>query len=166
MKTYLIFMATIAAAGSLPLSAQERTLGLCETLNSAVNHQAVVIHTPMGVTRHGTFLFEGTGQDPCPGWPKRFFTAPSAIPVIIGYYPGIRVSDDLYRDNFDFVQRLRTLEKANPSFRHMVTIRGVLVRKPWLLSFRGRDGSYGGWGEGVNGGAAAVLVVTAPIEDH
>jgi len=167
MKTaYLTFIAMIAGWPQ-HLNAQVRPLSVCEALNSAGDHRAVLIHAAIASTQHQTYLFEGTGRDRCPGWRKRFFTAPSAIPIVFSSYSGVHVSDTLFRENLDFVQHLRSLQKANPSAHHMVTISGVLIRKSWALIFRRAGGAYVGWGEGLDGGSAALLVVTsAPIWDR
>jgi hypothetical protein len=163
MKAYLLFVAAIAAWCPRALCGQLRPLSVCEALNSVADHQSVRIRAELASTRHETYLFEGTGQDPCPGWRKRFFTAPASLPIIIGSYSGVRVSHDLFRDNLEFVLHLKDLYKTNPSAHHMVTIKGVLIRKPWMLIFRSADGSYFGFGEGIEGGSAALLVVTSPI---
>jgi len=163
MKTaHLTLIALIAAGWPQSLSAQARALGVCDALSSVADHQVVVIRAAIGIG-HQTYLFEGAGDEPCPGWRRRFFTAPSVIPLLFGSYSGVLVSERVRRDNIDFMLRLK---KENPSARHLVTVSGVLIRKPWLLSFRGADGSWGGWGEGLDGGAAAALVLTSvPIED-
>ena len=165
--TCLTFIVTVSAAWAQSLGAPARPLSICEALNSAFDHQAVLIHGAIGSTRHTTYLFEGTGQDPCPGWRKRFFTAPSAIPIVVGSYSGVHVPDKLFRDYLDFEQRLKSLQRANPSASNMVTIGGVLIRSRWPLIFRRADGGYVGWGEGLDGGSAALLVVTSvPVEDR
>lgn len=154
------------AAWPQSLSAQPRPLGVCEALNSAVDHQAVVIHANLALTPHLTYVFDGTADEPCPGWRKRFITAPAAIPILIGSYSEVRVPDSLRNDLTNFLLHLRG-RTVNRSGRFMVTISGVLIRKPWLLTFRGATGEYVGWGEGLYGGFAALLVVTSvPIEDR
>ena len=167
MKTlHLIVTVTIAIGLPESLVAQTRPLGICQALNSAANHQLVTIHGRV-VLSHGDYLVEGTGRDPCPGWRTRLFTAPASIPLVIESYNGVRVPEGLIRNYVDFMVRLRSLQKANPSAQHMVTISGVLIRKALPLSFRGSGGSYAGWGEGAEGGFAAELVVTSlPVEDR
>ena len=161
------FILVLVAAWPHVASAQSKPWSVCQVLNSASDHQTVSIHAALALTRHQSYVFEGTGRDPCPGWPKRFLTAPAAIPLFLGKYAGVPVSDQLVHDFLDFSQKLRTLESANPSARHMVTITGVLIRKRWPLIFRSGDGTYVGWGEGLDGGSAAILVVTSiPIEDR
>lgn len=141
-------------------------MGVCAALNSAADHQEVVIHAAMVWYRHGTYIFEGTGREPCPGWPKRFFTAPANIPLNLGRYPGLLLNNQLFWDLMDFCHYLGRLHKANPSSRQMVTIRGVIIRKALPLIYRSWDGGYIGWGEGIDGGNAAMLVVTSvPILD-
>ena len=164
---YLTFIATTAACWTQSLGAQVRPLGVCEALNSAADHQRVLIHAAMGSTQHMTFLYEGTGTDPCPGWRKYLFTAPSTIPLVTTSYSGIHVPSGLFYDYIQFAKRLRDLHRGNPSAQSMVTISGVLIRPRWPLIFMSARGEYFGWGEGLNGGYASILVVTsAPIEDR
>jgi hypothetical protein len=163
----LTILATVAAGWPLVLNAETRPLSVCEALNSTADHQAVVIHAAIVTYRHGAYIFEGTGQDPCPGWPKRFFTAPAAIPLFLGPFRGVHLPDGMVQGYLDFSRRLRNLQSSSPSVRHMVTISGVIIRKPWPLIFRNTDGTYGGWGEGIDGSSAAMLVVTSvPLEDR
>jgi hypothetical protein len=144
------------------MAAEPRVLGVCEALNSVSDHQAVVIRGEYG-GGHMTLIYEGDPSEPCLGWPKRFFTAPASIPVFGVSYAGVFVSREMSRAFFDFSMRVR---KAGPAARHTVTVSGVIIRKPLLLSFRGRDGTYIGWGEGLYGGCAAVLVLTSvPVEN-
>ena len=163
---HLTFVAMFAAGWSQSMNSQTRPMSVCDALNSAGDHQVVVIHAAIASNRHQTFLFEGTGRDPCPGWRKRFFTAPSAIPIAIGSYPGVHVSDRVFRANLDFVQRLRGLQEANPSARHRATVSGILVRARWFPIFRSANDVYCCWGEGADGGYAAVLVVTSAITEE
>ncbi len=166
IKLNLALMAISVAALSPSLGAQTQPLGVCEALNSASDHQAVVLHAAVAAS-HQTYLFEGTGQEPCPGWRTHFFSAFSVIPIVFGSFSGINVPDNVRRELIGFGVRLRGLQRADPSARHMVTMRGVLVRKPLALGFKGTNGQWGGWGEGLDGAYAAVLVVTAPpIEDQ
>ena len=161
----LAFVALITAGWLQSLEAQQRALGVCEALNSVRDHQAVTIHAAIASTRHATFLFEGTAENPCPGWPTRFFTAPAVIPVLLSY-PGVRGWDGLSRANLDFMVRLKNMQRADRSKRQIVTVTGVFIRNGSLLSFRKADGSYFRWGDDFFGGAAAFLVATEPIEDR
>jgi len=162
-RAHLALIATLAALLPLPVNSQPTVLGVCEALNSARDHQAVVIHGAISATRHEAFLFEGTALDPCPGWPKYFFTAPSAIQVLLGSYAGVHVSHELFRANADSVVNLT----SDSSVSHTVTVGGVIVRPRWPLIFRNAKGEYCCWGEGTGGRYAAVLVLTSPlIEDH
>jgi hypothetical protein len=164
MKTVnLALIALIAAGCSQSLRAQPRPLGVCEALNSVADHRTVVIHALMGIS-HQTYLYEGNGEEPCVGWRRRFLTAPAVIPVLFGSFSWVLVSEKVRRDSIDFVRHLKQL---NLSANHMVMVNGVLIRKPWTLSFRGVDGSWAGWGMGLEGGDAALLVLTsAPGEDR
>ena len=161
-----VLVAAVAAVfPQLPFAATPPQ-GVCDALNSARDHQDVVIHAEIASTRHGTFLFEGTGSDPCPGWPKHFFTGPSSIPILLASYAGVHVPEKLHRENIEFVIHLRGLQRTSPSVRHMVTASGVLIRTRWPL-LRGFKGIYCCWGEGLDGGSLAVLVPTStPIEDR
>ena len=75
--------------------------------------------------------------------------------------------DSVLRGSLAFTLRLKAMQRAEPAGLRLVTAKGVLRRKPWLLSFRRADGWYGGWGEGPDGGNAAVLVLTSvPAEEY
>lgn len=158
---YLTLMVTITIGCPKLTHAQARPLSVCEALNASTDHQTVLIHAAVAATRHETYLFDGNGQDPCPGWRKRFFTAPAAIPLVTVSYAGVQVPTRLFQDYLDLEQRLKSLQSANPFARNMVTIKGVVIRKPWTLIFRQADGAYVGLGAGLNGTSAALLVVTS-----
>jgi len=165
-RRHLVYFAIIALTCLRSAICQSRPLGVCDALNSAVDNQAVVIHAAIASTQHGNFLFEeGTSPEPCPGWPNHLFTAPPVIPLILGSYAGVDVSHDLFWKNVELLLRLRTLQKANPSLVHMVTVSGIVIRKRWPLIFRNRKGEYCCWGEGPDGSYAALLVVTSPLTE-
>jgi hypothetical protein len=159
---HLTFALIIAGQLSLQLHAEQRQLGVCEALKSGEDHQTVEIRATIAATNHSVLLYEGDAHEPCPGWRSRFLTAPSAILLLFGSYPGIQVSGDTTREIDDFLNRIRALQRAEPSARRIVTVRGVLIRKRLPLMIRGVDGVYCCWGEGVNGDFGAALVVTAP----
>ncbi len=165
----LILIALAAFTGKLTqlANAQTRSLSVCDALTSGVDHQVVVIHAAIALYRHGTYIFEGTGQDPCPGWRKQFFTAPASIPLAIASYPGVSVPTNIFRDNADILSRIRNRQQANSIARFMVTVRGVLIRKSLPLIFRRLDGKYVGFAEGIDGTSAALLVATSVlVEDR
>ena len=164
--TTLLLVSIVATVGANSLAAQARPLSVCEALNMAADHQSVTIRARIGSTRHEKYLFEGTGQDPCPGWRKRFFTAPAAIPLILGSYSNISVSDSVSRENLSFVERLSEALKSGVMAPRIVTLSGILIRKRWPLIFRSSDGSYCCWGEGIDGGSAAIVVVTTSITEN
>jgi len=150
-----------------PGIAQQPRLGVCEALDSGVDHQEVVLHGKIASTVHDFYLFEGNGRDPCPGWPKNWFTAPAAIPLVVSTYSDIQVPINLTRNLFDYSRDLRQFLGANRFVAPTATVKGTLVRKPVPLIFRFSDGSYAGWGEGFEGGSAAVLVLkSVPIQDR
>lgn len=165
----LAYLGMILLMGTIwtpSMSAQTRPLSVCEALSSVGDRQHVNIRAAISST-HGTYLYEGTGQEPCPGWRRRFFTAPSAIPLAIGSYSGVHVPEDQVRLTLDFLIHLKARQRENPSARYVVTASGVFVRKRWPLLFRGAGGTYCCWGEGVDGRSAAILVVmSTPIEEH
>ena len=154
-------IALLAAAFPVTVTAQPRTVGVCEALNSIGDHQPASIRGTLSMTRHGAFLVEGTGTEPCQGWPQRLFTAPSAIPLFNGSYSGVRVPDGQIQRTLDFFKRLRNFQNAERSPRPVATVSGVLIRKTWLLVFRYPDGTYHGGGVGPDGAYAALLVVTS-----
>jgi hypothetical protein len=159
-RAYLAFFAVIAAGCPLSADAQVRPLTVCEALTSVRDREAIVIRAHV-VSVHWTELLEGTGEDPCPGWPRRFFTAPSAMPLLWGSIFGVHVSEAVLHDCIEFGVRLHKLQKEDPSNRRAVTVNGVLMRKRWPVIFMAHDGTYCCWGLGPDGGYAALLVVTS-----
>jgi len=167
MNIVRLVVVPLLFAGCLhPLKAESSPITVCDALNAAANREVVIIHAPVAVTRHGTFLIEGAGQEPCPDGRKHFLTAPALIPLIIGKYPGIPVPDSLYRENFDFVQRLRNSSRPGQPIWPIVTVSGVIVRKRWPLIFR-FENDYWYWGNGLEDRFAAILIATSTlVEDH
>jgi hypothetical protein len=163
----LVLVAAIAAVFCQPLISATQSQGVCDALNSAHDHQEVVIHAAMASTRHETFLYEGKGGDPCPGWPRHFFTGPSAISIVISSFAGVKVPEKVHRQSLEFAVRLRELSRGNTSVRRIVTAQGVMIMPRWRLIFRDFRGEYCCWGVGIRGDYAGLLVLTsAPIEDH
>jgi hypothetical protein len=140
-------------------SAQVRTLGVCEALNSTISGEEVVIRGRFARWVHGTAFFEGLKVETCPGWRTRFFTAPAAIGVEYVSTPEAHTP----------ITRAAALEFLERIFRHSVSgtftspsfsMKGILVKKSWPLIFRGRDGQWFGLGFGLNGDYLAELVMT------
>jgi hypothetical protein len=63
--------------------------------------------------------------------------------------------------NLDFHRRLCVLAGNHNRVLSEVTIKGVLVKKPWPVIFRRHDGTYQGNGFGEEGAWPAFLIVTA-----
>jgi hypothetical protein len=156
-------LAIVVATGIVAVAhAEVGPLTVCEALSSIRDREDVTIHAPLLLTRHLTAVAEAfDNSDPCPGWPRRFFTAPSVIPLT-GPLFGVRVSVEVWRKALDFFGCQRMRQRENPSYHPMMTVRGVLLRKTWPLIFRGHDGEYFGWGFGLDGASAALLVLTSP----
>ncbi len=160
MKTLFLAFTALCAFGIKTLTAQSRPLTVCEALNHAADHQPVVIRGLMGWAG----IYEGTGNDVCPGWPEHLFTAEAMIPIS-GSYGGVSVPRQVSRENFNFFARLRQLLRSNPNANRMITVRGVFVRLPWPFCFRNWKGAWinpNDDGPGI--GAVAVIVATAPME--
>jgi len=157
---HLALFAAIALMCEALLAAAERPMGVCEAFNSAVDHQVVTIEARIAFTTHLTYLFEGTGRDPCPGWRKRIFAAPSVIPIAIGARE-IRMPKVLIYEWLELFGIWRMRDRAGPSLKLIGTVRGVIIKKQFPLSFRLSDGEYFGWGEGLDGAYAAVIVPTS-----
>lgn len=160
---HLKSIALLAVAWPVAALAQARTVGVCEALNSSSDHQDVAIRATLALTRHGAFLIEGTGRDPCPGWPPHLFTAPSAIPLFNGSNYGVRVADSQVRKTLGLFVHLRNGQGSDTATHRVVTASGVLIRKTWLLVFRSSDGTYCCGGVGPDGGYAALLVVKSVL---
>src|SRR5579863_1830773 len=125
MKALFLALAALGLIGAQPITAESRTMTVCEALNSAADHQPVVIRGTFFSFRHGTFISQGTGDDPCPGWPRYLFTAPSMIPIYLYSYSGVSVPDQLRHDMFDFLARFRSAHNGDPYANHVVTIRSM-----------------------------------------
>jgi hypothetical protein len=163
MKILFLALTALGLIGAPPITAQPRTMTVCEALNSAADHQPVVIRGRIVAFHRAAWITQGTGDDPCPGWPRYLFTAPSIIPVCLYSCSGVSVPDPLRRDVFDFLERLVSAWRADPHAKHVVTIRGVFVRNPWPFDFRTREGD---WLELNRYAAVAQLVVTSvPVEE-
>jgi hypothetical protein len=163
---FLKVVALCAVSWPVAAVAQGRALGVCEALNSVEDHKEVVIRADLALTRHDTFLAEGTGEDPCPGWRQRLFTAPSVIPLVNGSAYGVSVPESQVHQTLDLFIRLRMLQSANPASRPVVTLKGVLIRRKWLFVFRSSDGTYCCYDGAGIGNVAAALVVTSVVSDH
>ena len=157
----LCSVTVLSAALSFAADAGSQIVGVCEALRSTTDHQAVSIRGVLSLSRHGAYLIEGTGDDPCPGWPAHFFTAPSALPLLNGSGYGVRVSDAQVRRTLDVFVRLRKEVATNPTVKPTMTIAGVLIRKRWVLILRYPNGTYHGGGFGPDKDCAALLVVTS-----
>jgi hypothetical protein len=150
----------IATLGSA--AAQTQPMSVCQMLDSAADHQEVVARVKIaGSHHHGFWLTEGPNVDPCPGWRKRFFTAPSALIPIVSSRFGVHLTPEEERAGRDFLNRLFDLSRRDTRATNdlTVTLKGVFVRKAWPWIFRGRSGDWVGNGFGPSGGCAAVFVI-------
>ena len=141
------------------VSAQGRTLGVCEALNSTISREEVVIRGRFTMWVHGIEFFEGTNIQTCPGWRTRFFTAPAAIRVALSSTP--EASTPIGREEaIEFIRRISARKVRGAFTTPSFSLRGILVKKLWPCIFRGRDGQWFGRGFGGNGEYLAELVVT------
>jgi hypothetical protein len=144
------------AAGA---SAQIRTLGVCEALNSTISGEEVVIRGRFTRWVHGTAFFEGLKIETCPGWRARLFTAPAAIGVEFVSTP--EAHTPVTRDAaLEFLRRIMGQSVSGTFTSANFSMKGMLVKKFWPCVFRGRDGQWSGLGFGGNGKYLAELVMT------
>lgn len=135
----------VYVAGMLPAMAQSEPLRVCQMLNSARERQEITVRGAIiGEPHHGYSLSEGMGNEPCPGWPKRFFTSPSAVGLTI------QLTGEHGQRNRDLLRRLNTLSGEHILKPYWVTVTGFLKRRPWLRTFRHADGTYSCFGAAVD----------------
>jgi hypothetical protein len=141
-------------------AAQTEPMSVCQMLDSASDHQEVVARVKIsGGYYHGFGLSEGLHGDPCPGWRKRFFTAPSVLMPMFSSCCGVQLSQDESRMVRDFLDRLWDESRNNSTRDLTVTLRGVIVKKAWPWIFRRSDGVYMGNAFGPTGGYPAIFVI-------
>jgi hypothetical protein len=54
----------------------------------------------------------------------------------------VHLTDEQERLNREFVRRLSTRSSGHPLKPYWVTLRGVLVQRPWIRTFRHANGTY------------------------
>ena len=96
-------------AATLPAMAQGQPLSVCQMLNSIREHQEVTVRGVITGGYHGYLLRDESGNEPCPGWPKRYFTSPAAVGLEFFSLLGVQLTDDEKRLDFDFLRRLGML---------------------------------------------------------
>jgi hypothetical protein len=134
-------------------------------LNSIDDHREVVVRAQASGSVHGLLLSEGINGEPCPGWRRRFFTAPSLIGLEFTSSYGVRLTEEQERLNREFLSRLHKLRSAGRLKNYAVTLKGVVVKESWPLIFRQSDGGYHGFGMGPYGALAAVFVIKSVLEE-
>jgi hypothetical protein len=95
---FALFVLSYVAATSPPM-AQGEPLSVCQMLNSTRERQEVTVRGVVTGGRHGYFLTEGIGDEPCPGWPRRYFTSPAAVGLEFFPLLGVQLTDDQKRWN-------------------------------------------------------------------
>jgi hypothetical protein len=163
MSVFLRVIVVVASIGCA--AAQTQPLSVCQVLDSARDHQEVIVRARAFAHYHGSLLTDGFSSDPCPGWRKRFFTAPSWIPLCFDSFLGVQLTGEQQRLNREFFLRLSGLRMGSPSKYSAVTLMGVAVRKPWPLIFRRGDGEYFGNAMGQNGAFPVVFVLSDVLEE-
>lgn len=152
-------LSAILLAFAAGASAQVRTLGVCEALDSAISVEEVVIHGWFTKWVHGIVFFEGPNAETCPGWRTRLFTAPAAIGVSLFSTPESRTP--ITKDEaLEFLRRIGARSVQGTFTVPAFSMKGILVKKFWPCIFRGRDGQWFGLGLGANGAYLAELVMT------
>jgi hypothetical protein len=166
MKSLIIGCMTLLCLGACyALRAQNRPLTVCEALDSSRDHQQVVIRGDVFTPRESGGLSEGLGGEPCKGWPRHYFTAPSVIPIFLSSMPGVALTEAQTAQNKAFRLRLIEVRTALRSAPYVVTLKGTLLRKAFPIIFRRSDGFYAGLGFGPNGEYSAVLVVQEILDE-
>lgn len=131
----------LLGAGSLAV-AQDMPVTVCQALNSVQDHKDVTVTGILiGESHHGFSLSGGINGDPCPGWPRRFFTAPSIVGLDFTSAHAVKLTEEQKQLNLSFLDRLWRSDHGSP-VQLPVIVRGVLVKRPWSLIFRRSDGSY------------------------
>ena len=119
-------------------------MGVCEDLDSPAGTREVVFRARLGGSYiHGYVLADDLVDDPCPGWPRRFFTAPPWIPLYFSSDLGVHLTKEQERRNLEFFLKLSKLDYRN-RVAPTITISGVLVKQFWPFIFRAKNGEYFG----------------------
>ena len=149
--------------GMLPMMARSEPLSVCQMLSTAHEQQEIEVRGAIiGEPHHGYALSDGIGDEPCPGWPKWLFTRPSVVGFAIASSFGVHLTEQ-ERLNRDFVWRLSTLSGGHPLKPYWVTVRGVLVKYPWLRTFRHADGTYSCFGAGNSRDCLGLFVLRSIV---
>lgn len=143
MRMPIIIRLSAAFAMTVPiLVAQKAPMSVCEALDSPVGHEELTIRGLLtGEFHHGFFLSDGLGTDPCPGWRRRFLTAPSVLGLLFQSARGVEITDKEEQLDRAFIENLWDVSGKRP-VKQVVTVRGVAVRDRWSLIFRRADGTY------------------------
>jgi hypothetical protein len=149
IPTFFSFVLLVGSGSSVP---DQPRLSVCEVLDRSrsLNGRTVVIRAFLnGSPNHGYSLFPTTDATtaPCPGWPQRFFTAPSVLALST-------------RDRSNPVFSALSRKQATGDFSSIeVDVVGT-VRRKWLTwIFRMAGGGYAGNGFGESGGKAVLIEV-------
>lgn len=158
------FCAVIFALMAGAANGGEKPLTVCEALSSGANYVKVAIRGDIARGQHGVFLVDASLHgDPCPGWPRHVFTAPSNIGLEFTSSHGVSLTKQQERMDLEILKRLAKLcRMGGPPYRG--TLEGVLVRN-WSLICRGRDGRYFSIGLDWDNVIPAFLVLTKLRED-
>ncbi len=159
----LIFCSIAIVAGIAQTTrAESAPLTVCEVLSlGSDRHEVTVRGEVVGSHHHGFALSAGLNGDPCPGWRRNLFTAPSIIPFGSNPDFGVHLTDQQKESDREFFLRLRQLSLEGRLNNPTVTVTGVVVRKTWSLIFRRADGSYFGTGIDPQGASPLYLVITS-----
>ena len=144
---------------------QGEPLSVCQMLSSTREYQEVTVRGVITGGHHGYFLADESGDEPCPGWPKRYFTSPAGVGLNFFSSLGVQLTDDQYRLNVDFLRRLGTLRGGHNLNSYRVTVRGVFAKRPWLRTFRHADGTYSCFAAAYDGDCLGVFVVRSIVSE-
>jgi hypothetical protein len=174
MRACRFVLLLLLAAIFYPARSQTRSLTVCEAYDRHISSgQDVVIQALIaGESHHGYYLIESLSGEACPGWPKRFFTAPPFMGLAFGSFGGVQVSKEQERADMAFLDKLWQLSRAKQFSPFRVLVSGVIVKKSWSMTFRlpipiwsGGDPIYQGNGWGAYGEIPALIVAKSIRED-
>ena len=154
----LLVLSYVAGAHGEPLT-------VCQMLSSTRERQEVTVRGVIGGGYHGYFLTDESGDEPCPGWPRRYFTSPASVGLALFSWLGVQLTDDQTRLNLDFLRRLGTLRVGGTLSSYRFTVVGVLAKRPWLRTFRHADGTYSCFGAANDGDCLGVFVIRSVVSE-
>jgi hypothetical protein len=167
-----LYFAFAAVVTLTLVDAQPRTMTVCELLDSNPrDRQEVTVRGWIpGNSSHAINLFERTGE-PCPGWRRRFMTAPAVIGLSFRSGLDVKLTPEQERSNRDFVVNWARLRNDRIGYMVGVRLSGIVRRKPIILTFKSPRWPWGGGDQWIgNGfdvdGAIPLMIMLTSIEEY